>query len=81
MTAEEIIEIKQAIKNEMARRSGYGSLSTNGGYGYADPNQSVNYSSSTYDFSTTPVGGQPQLAEHGQKTVDLILKINQKGDL
>ena len=38
MTAEEIIEIKQAIKTEMTRRNGYGSLSTNGGYGYADPN-------------------------------------------
>ena len=81
MTAQELIALKTAVKTEMARRSGYGSLSTNGGYGYADKNQSVNYSSSTYDFSATPTSGGSVLAEHGQKTIDLILKINEVGDL
>lgn len=36
MTAEEINSLKTAIKTEMARRNGYGSLSTDGGYGYAN---------------------------------------------
>ena len=81
MTAAEIIALKTAIRNEMIRRSGYGSLSTNSGYGYADRNQSINYSSSSYNFSQTPVDGNPILTEHGQKTVDLLLNINQVGNL
>jgi hypothetical protein len=81
MTAAQVIDLKAKIKAEMARRKYYGSLSTNGGYNYAVKDSAVNYASSTYDFTTTPSSGNAVLAEHGQKTVDLLLKIKDYGDL
>lgn len=59
LTASEITSLKAAIKAEMARRKGYGSLSSTSSYGYADgPSAAqVDYSSSTYDFTTVPQSG------------------------
>ena len=67
ITAEQVIELKAKIKAEMLRRNGHGSLAT--------------YGDSTYDFTTNPVIGELIKAEHGQKTVDLLLKIEDYGDL
>lgn len=67
MTADEVISLKSAIKTEMARRNGYGSLSTDSGYGYAagpDASQ-TNYADASYDFITTPTNGGIIKAEHG----------------
>ena len=61
LTAEEIKSLKAKVKAEMSRRNGYGSLSEFGG---AD-----------YDFAAEPAAGGVIAAEHGQKTVDLLLKI------
>ena len=61
LTASEMNTLKRKIKAEMARRCGYGSLSS--------------YSGSTYDFSTTPSAGGVMMSEQGQKTVNLLLKI------
>lgn len=51
----------------MLRRNAYGSLA---GYGAA-----------SYDFTTKPAAGDIIKAEHGQKTIDLLLKIAPYGDL
>lgn len=67
ITAEKVIELKAKIKAEMSRRNGHGSLEK-----YAD---------SSYNFTITPVKGELIKAEHGQKTVDLLLKIEDYGDL
>lgn len=67
ITAEQVIELKSKIKAEMLRRNGYGSLAE---YGSAD-----------YDFIETPVKDELIMAEHGQKTIDLLLKIENYGDL
>ena len=81
LTAAQIVDLKAKIKAEAARRKYYGSLSTNGGYNYAVKDSAVDYSSSTYNFSTTPTSGNAILAEHGQKTIDILLKIKDYGDL
>lgn len=67
MTVQQLKNLKAAIKAEMLRRNGFGSLAAYGG--------------SSYDFSTTPVVGMKTLPEHGQKTIDLILKIEDFKDL
>ena len=67
ITAEKVIELKAKIKAEMLRRNGHGSLEK--------------YAGSSYDFTITPVKGELIKAEHGQKTVDLLLKIEDYGDL
>lgn len=67
ITAEKVIELKAKIKAEMLRRDGHGSLAS--------------YGDSNYDFITNPVIGELIKAEHGQKTVDLLLKIEDYGDL
>jgi hypothetical protein len=51
----------------MARRAGYGSLTA--------------YSNSIYDFTTAPVKDGEIKAEHGQKTIDLLLQVKDQGDL
>lgn len=61
MTAEQINELKSKIKAEMLRRNGHGSLES--------------YGDSSYDFDVIPVTGEKVLVEHGKKTVDLLLKI------
>lgn len=73
LTAAQVIELKAKIKSEMARRKGYGSLSAQSSYGYAVPGSAKDYSSTAYDFTITPVSGNAMLAEHGQKTIDLLL--------
>lgn len=67
MTAAQINVIKSRLKAELARRNGFGSVS--------------GYSQSGYDFTKIPVQGEVILAEHGQKTIDLLLKIASLGDL
>ena len=89
MTAAQVIELKAKIKADMARRNGYGSLSTDGGYNYARQDEAVDYSSADFDFTVAPEAYDREnesesmtfLAEHGQKTVDLLLQINDHGDL
>ena len=44
-------KIKERIKAEMARRNGFGSVQT--------------YSSSTYDFTTSPSSGNKIMTEQG----------------
>lgn len=57
LSAAQINQLKTALTAEVARRKGYGSLSTNSGYGYAEPSKANNYASSAYNFTTTPVSG------------------------
>ena len=61
LTASQINSLKASVKAEMARRSGYGSL--------------AEFAGASYDFSTVPAAGGVIKAEHGQKTVNLILKV------
>ena len=68
MTADELLKLKAAIKAEMLRR--------NAPIGGLDA-----YGSSSYDFSSTPVSGGVVKADIGKKTVDLLLKIQDHGDL
>lgn len=67
ITPIETIELKRLIKQEMARRRGYGSLEQ-----YAGP---------AYDFTVQPAYGEKTKPEHGQKTIDLLLQIQDYGDL
>ena len=67
MRASDLKDIKAAIKKELLRRNGYGSVAS--------------YGSSTYDFVRTPTVGQPIYKEFGEKTVDLLLKITDYKDL
>ena len=67
ITASELNSLKTKIKNEMARRKYDGSL--------------VDYSGSSYDFSTTPSSGNKILLEHGEKTINLMLKVQDVGNL
>lgn len=67
MTAQQAIDLKAKLKAELLRRNGHGSVSTYGG--------------SSYNFTTTPAKGQQVKLEHGQKTVDLFLKIKDYGNL
>lgn len=67
MTAEQVKELKAKIKDEMLRRNGNGSL--------------AEYGSSSYDFSVVPQTGNQILTEHGQKTIDLLLRIEDYKDL
>lgn len=67
MKASELVTLKAAVKAEMLRRNGFGSLASFGG--------------SAYDFTTAPAVGVKTLPEHGQKTIDLLLKIEDYGNL
>lgn len=67
MTAEQVIELKAKLKAELARRCGNGSV--------------AEFASEQYDFSNVPKSGEPITVEQGQKTVDLLLKIMDYGDL
>ena len=67
MTTEQVKQLKAKIKDEMLRRNGNGSL--------------ANYGASSYDFSTTPTAGSGVKAEYGQKTINLLLQIEDYGDL
>lgn len=81
LSASEINTLKQKIKTEMARRSGYGSLSSNGGYDYAVPGENINYAGAAFDFVEIPSSNGPVLKEHGEKTIDLLLRIDDYGNL
>ena len=81
LTAERVNELKKQIKTEMARRNGYGSLSSNSGYDFVSPGENVNYAGPDFDFTDPPDAGDIIVAEHGEKTVDLLLLVNDHGDL
>ena len=67
LNAKDINTLKAKIKAELARRNGLGDLSS--------------YAGNEYDFVLVPEKGVPIMAEHGQKTIDLILKIAPYKDL
>lgn len=67
MKASDLTTLKAAIKAEMLRRNGFGSLAEFGG--------------TTYDFTVAPAVGVKTKPEHGQKTIDLLLKIEDYGNL
>jgi len=67
MTVEEVKQLKNLLKAELSRRNGIGSVSE--------------FATSAYDFTVPPAIGSKVLVEHGQKTVDLVLKIEDFGDL
>lgn len=81
ITAAQVNTLKQKVKAEMTRRNQFGSLSTDTGHGWAVDGQAINYADSAYDFTTTPAIGEHINAEHGQKTIDLLLKINDHNNL
>ena len=54
ITSEQLRNLKAAIKSEMARRGGYGSLSSDSGYGYAKDGVAVDYSGPNFDFAAPP---------------------------
>lgn len=62
LSAQKMIELKSEVKALMQERTGYGSLAS--------------YGESTWDFTTTPTADQPIKLEHGRKTVNLVLNIN-----
>ena len=65
VTVEQVMELKSKIKAEMLRRNGHGSL--------------AEYSN--LEFLEAPIKNELIKADHGQKTVDLVLKIEDYGDL
>lgn len=67
VTAQQANELHEKIKAEMLRRNGHGSLASFGG--------------SDYNFTKAPTVGELVEVEHGDKTVDLILQIEDFGDL
>lgn len=67
MNSTDVKNLKTKIKAEMLRRDGVGSL--------------TEFGTSTYDFTIVPAAGVKVLEEHGKKTVDLLLKIEDYGDL
>lgn len=67
MKASDLKDIKEAIKAELKRRDGYGDVSS--------------YASTQYDITDYPKAGEKIKSEHGQKTIDLLLKITDYKDL
>lgn len=69
INANEITTLKSKIKAEMLRRDGNGSIAA--------------YGSAAYDFSEHPTctPGTVISSELGEKTIDLLLKIQDYGDL
>lgn len=67
MTAEQVIELKEKLKSELARRNGLGSVEQ--------------YASKEYDFNQIPKEGQPITADQGKKIIDLLLQICDYKDL
>lgn len=67
MNSTDVKNLKAKIKAEMQRRNGYGSLTS--------------YAGTAYDFSTAPAKDVKILEEHGKKTIDLILRIEDYKDL
>ena len=65
VTVEQVIQLKSKIQAEMRRRNGRASLEEFG----------------NLDFLNEPVKNELIMAEHGQKTIDLLLKIEDYGDL
>ena len=61
LTAAQVMTLKAKIKAEMLRRSAHGSVAAYGG--------------ANYDFTKNPEPEAVIQAEHGQKTVDLLLQI------
>ena len=61
LTPSQLTNIKSRIKAEMTRRNGYGSLAS--------------YGTSSYDFNEAPTQGKVVKAEHGEKTINLLRKI------
>lgn len=78
MTAAQIIEIKDLLKTELSRRKYYGSFTADSTTmkSVDGPSATItDYTSSTYDFTIAPATDGLILAEHGEKTVNLLLKI------
>ena len=67
MTAAQVVELKEKLKAELARRNGNGSV--------------AEFASEEYDFTVIPKEGQPITEEHGKKIVDLLLQICDYKDL
>lgn len=67
MTAEQVIELKEKLKAELARRNGVGSVAE-----LAGPE---------YDFLENPKPGQPITADQGKKIIDLLIQICDYKDL
>jgi hypothetical protein len=73
MTVQEFEELKRKLKVELARRNCNGQ-----DYGRGSV---AEYAGSTYDISQMPTVGMKTKPEHGKKTVDLFLQIEDFGDL
>lgn len=67
MRASDLAAMKAAIKNELSRRNGFGSV--------------AQYAGAQYDLSKQPSIGEKIRPEYGQKTIDLLLRICDYGDL
>lgn len=61
MKAKDVKELKRKLKEELHRRNGYGSVS--------------HLAAKRYNFDEQPEDGKPIKAEHGEKTVNLLLQI------
>ena len=61
LTIQQIAELKQAVKTEMARRSGNGSLAS--------------FSGADWEFTIQPESGGRVLAEHGKKVINPLLEV------
>ena len=62
LSAQEVLALKVRIKEEMLRRSGYGSL--------------AEFGRSDYDFEHVPEEGSTVFKEHGEKTNNLALQVS-----
>ena len=67
MTAAQVVELKEKLKAELARRNGNGSV--------------AEFASEEYDFTEVPKEGQPITEEQGKKIIDLLLQICDYKDL
>lgn len=81
LTSQQLITLKGKIKNELLRRNGLGPTSgkkwtPSSAFGSVEA-----YGSSVYDFNETPTKDGRITVDQGQKTVDLLLKIGNYGDL
>ena len=67
LDAKQLNELKHLLKQELARRNGEGNVD--------------HFADSKYDFIHNPELGDDITEEHGQKTIDLLLKICDYKDL
>lgn len=81
MTSQQLITLKAKLKTELARRNGLGPASGAKWTPTKAFGSLSDYSSAAYDFTQQPIKDGRITVDQGKKTVDLLLKIKEYGDL